>query len=497
MHKKYVGITIGPIFDTILDASSPAALWFASYMFSDITKRLCEAITKSELDDVEILTPSYNENISLIDGVGKFHDRIIFSTSNYSKEVMDVIITTVKEETAKVFPLDKIKLAEEDVKGFLREYLQIHYVVKENIEEANCILALSPYLDALELMKTFPKDDAVNPIRKLFAGAEAGKNVWIKESPLYKQVEKHQLKSDKEDGSLKEIKEIAAVGTTEALKRKDYYAVVYADGDNMGSILGNLDSDEAITEFSAACLTYAEESAKQIAEFGGITIYAGGDDLLFLAPVMNGEKSILDLCDDIQADFKKVINEKYKDANASVSFGISVQHAKYPLYEALNNSRKLLALAKKDGDFNKENPKKNNTAIQLQKHSGQSLALCVSNNSYAKVNDLLKLKTDAQQVHSIVYTLDSFSSLVGVLDKNAQKNPQDYERYENAWDNLFDNPEQQEALEYINKVCEHYFRNFVVDEDQGVIAIGDKTSLRTLLYILRFKQFLVEKEGEK
>ena len=40
MRKKYIGITIGPIFDTIQDASSPAAMWFTSFLFSDLTRRI-------------------------------------------------------------------------------------------------------------------------------------------------------------------------------------------------------------------------------------------------------------------------------------------------------------------------------------------------------------------------------------------------------------------------------------------------------------------------
>lgn len=499
MHKKYVGITVGPIFDTILDASSPAALWFASYLFSDITKRLCEKITEpGRFGDVVIYTPYYDADISLLDGVGKFHDRVIFATENYSKETLDQIIAEVKEETMYALPMDLLEMQDDQTKHFLKEYLQIHYVVKEDIGNENCILALSPYLDALELMKTFPKDDAVNPIRKLFAGAVKNKNVWLKESPLYKQVGQHQMK--KADDRIISIEEIAAGQTTDALKRKNYYAVVSADGDNMGKVLQTLLTDAEITSFSKDCLTYAEEAAKQIHAFGGVTIYAGGDDLLFLAPVMNQDKTILDLCHEIQETFQSIFAGKYGDTNASVSFGVAVQYAKYPLYEALNSARKQLALAKCDGDFENKHPKKNNVVLELQKHSGQSIALCISNECHAKVSDVLAIgknqdetKNEEQTLHSVLYTLDTFSSLVAIMDQNARQNPEDYDKYEKAWDNLFDNAGQEAAKSYINAICERYFRHFVTAEEQGVSAVGDASSLRTLLYILRLKKFLVEK----
>ena len=53
MSKEYIGITIGPIFDTILDASSPAAMWFTSFLFSDLTRRICDKISK-EFETAEI-----------------------------------------------------------------------------------------------------------------------------------------------------------------------------------------------------------------------------------------------------------------------------------------------------------------------------------------------------------------------------------------------------------------------------------------------------------
>ena len=43
--RKYIGITIGPILQTLEEAGTPAALWFASSYFSDLTRRICQALT--------------------------------------------------------------------------------------------------------------------------------------------------------------------------------------------------------------------------------------------------------------------------------------------------------------------------------------------------------------------------------------------------------------------------------------------------------------------
>ena len=44
MPNTYIGLTIGPIFDTLNLASTPAALWAGSYLFSSLTKTICELL---------------------------------------------------------------------------------------------------------------------------------------------------------------------------------------------------------------------------------------------------------------------------------------------------------------------------------------------------------------------------------------------------------------------------------------------------------------------
>ena len=105
MSKKYIGITIGPIVDTMLDVSSPAATWFASFLFSDITRRLCKKILEEEeFKDTEIYSPYYSEEVDIYaDGVGKYHDRILFSIEVETTKVEDCmhkIIFQVKKDTA-------------------------------------------------------------------------------------------------------------------------------------------------------------------------------------------------------------------------------------------------------------------------------------------------------------------------------------------------------------------------------------------------------------
>ena len=105
--KKYVGITIGPIYDTILEASTPAALWFASSMFSDITKRICKAVLlEKNFSGVTLLSPYYAGDMEENDGVGKYHDRIIFSVEIFDESSLKEILENVKTETKNIFPME-------------------------------------------------------------------------------------------------------------------------------------------------------------------------------------------------------------------------------------------------------------------------------------------------------------------------------------------------------------------------------------------------------
>ena len=517
--RKFIGITIGPICDTIGEASTPAALWFASSLFSDITKRICEKIHK-EYADVTIYSPYYAEDIKMDDGIGKFHDRIIFSVSDFSDEKMKAIIEEVKENTVSVFPQVE-EFQNEKAKAFFKEYLQIHYVVKkeEQIDASNCVLALSRYLDSLELMKTFPKDDSENPIRKLFLGEDKNGNKYIKNSVLFNRVTDASNQLKNEEGNIWAVNEIATAHgkLKNSFKRKDYYAVVSADGDGMGKFLEKLSSDR-VRDFSKCCLAYAQEAAELIGAYGGMTIYAGGDDLLFLAPIMTDTDDIFRLCNSIQKLFGDKLAGQFNGIEQlpTISFGISIQYRKYPLYEALANASRLLALAKKDGDFANTTAQKNNMMIELQKHSGQSLSLLVANDSYDVWKQILQLGNDLSNeqrtITSVLYVLDNFASLIAVLNQEVEKTGISLESYQNRWSNFFDNVDQTKADAYIKGISEFYYTNLVVGKERILVpeyslrsnyitvekdtGIGDK-SLLALIYLLKLKQFLKEGEGER
>ena len=125
---QYIGITIGPIFKTIGEAISPAGLWFGSYFFSTVTKKLCEKLV--EIPNVKIFSPFYDSNSNQNpqeDGIGRYHDRILFSVDDntVTEEKLQKIISAVKKEMTENFG----EFNSGQIENFINNYLRIDFVI--------------------------------------------------------------------------------------------------------------------------------------------------------------------------------------------------------------------------------------------------------------------------------------------------------------------------------------------------------------------------------
>ena len=371
---KYIAVTIGPIFDTINLASSPSALWAASYMFSMLSKNICIALTENGIKEDNIVTPYFSSSeprLDLNDGVGLFHDRIIFKKNDFDINNFRDVKKVAIQRTLKQFGLE----AHFD---YFEQYFLISAV---EFQADNPIMGSGKILDCLELSKPFVMSEENNPLLTLYTSDDE-KYRNRRNSNIVKRInnmglEKGQLYNSSHDG-VRVLKSIAGGTVLEAQRKKfkkyKYYAVVRSDGDNMSSIISTLKSDKEIREFSEICLSYCSEISQIVHnEFNGVTIYSGGDDLLALLPVENGKsKTIFDFVSRANEVFSNRFSD-FQDKNVSLSFGIFVSYYKYPLYEALENSAHLL--------FDVAKKRKNSIAVHFQKHAGQSEGLLISNNS--------------------------------------------------------------------------------------------------------------------
>lgn len=506
---KYVGITIGPIFKTIGEAISPAGLWFGSYFFSTVTKKLCEELV--EIQNIKIFSPFYDSNSNQNpqeDGIGRYHDRILLSVDGDTviEGELRNIISAVKKEMAEKFG----EFNTEEIEGFINNYLRIDFVIlnekiieKSEKDGNNIAIILNDALDALELMAAGKGRTDMNLFATFFAGQKGNRNIYIKESKLFtdtklnsqlvisysdhaselKSIEDIALSRKKEEGSSEEVPDGEVAPT-----RSEYYAVVNSDGDKVGTLLKSLCKDVEISEqsdriniFSRACLDYAGKAAKLVGKYGGMTIYAGGDDLLFIAPV----HSIFSLCSELDEMFKKTLKKGLEEVNlpddiinVSLSFGVVVQYVKYPLYEALERARVQLYKAKEScgkRPNGSEISGGNRLGIELVKHSGKTVQLMVENDKLEMIDNLINYRatTNDQALESVLYNLQDTEIIFKLLFEKTAQNSFDLQEYKIRFLNNFNNPNQLAYHDYLEKIAEFFYDNYL-KEYQDMVDMKEK-----------------------
>lgn len=480
--SEYVGITIGPIFETLQLAETPAALWYASTSFSELARLLLQQITE-QIPDAKIVAPYY-DGTKYTDGLGRYSDHILLETASAEKlpAVIDAAKTAMVEMVlSDINPTEDKK---EKYWAYLERYFQIHYVVvhKAQRKQEMILSEVSPLLDAIECMPRCNPSRESNPFKMLFSAKSddaRSRNSRIKASALLRGVTDSQLLL--KDGSLKSIEDIC--NGSKDLKKSHYFAVVSADGDGMFSLFSKKNNEEARI-ISEKCFAFTEAAAMEIKKFGGMTIYAGGDDLLFLAPVQSAEgETVFELCNRLSDIFSDKVAGK--QPSPSMSFGVAIRYMRFPLYEALNAAFAALANAKGS------RPKKNTIAIDLQKHSGQFVTLYVAKEGFYLFNKTMQqvLQQSSDAVNSIIYVLEKFSSSI-YADSPELRN-----KNINVFINNYDNESQAEYLGYVRILAEQFCELL---ENKELITTGEKgrTELKCFEAILRVGKFFVERGSE-
>ena len=265
---NYSAINIGPIVKTLGLARRPRELWSASFLFSDLMGYIINEVPKG----VDIISPAVCPPCS---GVGLYPDRL-FIKGDISDDQMEEIINAAWANFNKeVFPDKNV-----------REYFTIMNASVEADHDYEAVKKLNAILDRLEL--------------NVMASDHASRDKVIdliqmkSESPLF---EHGRGSKDFPVESLKDIAEVSfkskAIGERKSFH--DYVCIVQADGDNVGSyVTSSALKQEQLMEVSSALLEFGIKAKTAIEEFGGTPVYAGGDDLLFIAPVIGEDGKICD-----------------------------------------------------------------------------------------------------------------------------------------------------------------------------------------------------------
>lgn len=387
--NKYIGITIGPIGELMSIMTKPAALWESSYLFSDLAKRLCKSFRDNGIVPEDFATPfiqdksdsqtgrNNSDELFPKNGVGLFHDHIIFKNSaNLSDKIIKGICQSTVNELSDTFEVEK---------PILSQFVRIFVAKLEVSEDQNPIVAFGKILDCLELSGNFVPASTGNELINMLSNSNV--NDTAKKFEI--DTNEWQLLRD---GKFKDLESIALAGKKSGLKKDNYYCILRADGDYMGTTLQNLETGQ-IRAFSYHCFQYSKAAADLVGKYGGVTIYAGGDDLFALLPCegnVDGEHgTVLTLIEKIRETFANEFEEYIKKAKSeskpALSFGVLISYIKFPLYEAVNRSAELL-FAKAKGTEGK-----NTVALELQKHSGQSVCVLLKGeDAVNKTDDLLQ-----------------------------------------------------------------------------------------------------------
>lgn len=127
----------------------------------------------------------------------------------------------------------------------------------------------------------------------------------------------------------------------QANRPRSYYAIVLMDGDRLGKLLQQ--SGNAAGTISQALNAFSQNVTNTVTQHNGITIYAGGDDVLALLPL------------DQAIDCANSLNQAYRNAFASkglaqatASTAIVFTHHQYPLSNSLRHAHFLLDHIAKD-----------------------------------------------------------------------------------------------------------------------------------------------------
>lgn len=120
-----------------------------------------------------------------------------------------------------------------------------------------------------------------------------------------------------------------------------FYALLLADGDRLGRLLGELEGESV----SRALATFTRTVPEIVRQRDGVTIYAGGDDVLAMLPVPEALDCAAGLADEYTSAFPEEARSK-----ATLSAAVAFAQIRLPLAEVIREAHRLLDEVAKDGN---------------------------------------------------------------------------------------------------------------------------------------------------
>jgi CRISPR-associated protein Cmr2 len=539
--NKYLALTIGPIYKTINASQRTRMLWGASFLFSFLNRELTKLLKTGKLNGIDhkdckiagkILIP-YAEEIEYdicFAGEGKYPDRIlIHSKEGDFEKVQKAIATLIGFLAGEIATHLNAGKEVVQIEKDLTDYLQFYFIEKEIGKDENALLSLYNDLDVLELRGKYLANDSNNYLfyylfyvsiknkkkysllaqqgfRKKenkrfqsllevstsgFSKIESAKSnyeflvykCFIEPAKGYKPnilSFEERIFSDDDDLQDKFVKELKSNSefSTRFKKYHQYFAVIYADGDNIGATLKKIgNDDENLKIFSKKLLDFNSSVVRKINDYGGAPVYIGGEDIFAFVPlasIKNGNQvTIFNLINDIDKAFSAYFTKEYAEelgvVQPTLSFGVAIAYYKNPLNETMKMAHDLLSKAKKV-------PDKNAIELILEEHSGQQFRMSIQKNkkdSYNAISDLIKSltskvfsKDDEQErnfINSITHQLKEplFKTLLLAVVN-------DHQRLDEFFKSSFNEPihkgDMKVYIEEIKKLIKSIFTDYCDDD---------------------------------
>ena len=400
--------------------------------------------------------------------------------------------------------LDAAELKQSYPLVYEKNYLKSFF---EQVHQQNDKLHKSSHLHNLAFKKDYhlpslPEISIKEFIGKVIKGDEV-KKILNQESPLndVKSKINELIKANKKTGIEGQLKNVQFC--------HNYYAVVQADADNITKLLNGLfmiGDIDALNQFSSLLIDFGAEASKMIENAGGLPIYFGGDDMLFFAPTRIGTQqeyawnraseivfekefipkenyfTVFHLIDNLSLLFRKKVSEdkivqdaifhynnwaiEYKrkplTKDVTLSFGLTISYYKYPLKEALAETRNQLK------NIAKQLPLKNGLAFRFLKNSGHWIdtSFCKQWKSYdlflTTIGRIQNEKEDEadEKLNSVHYKLEPLRHLIRRVLTGSKSN-HGLSSFIETQDKLFLSADE------IRHKLENLFNNCFNDEKKG------------------------------
>jgi len=198
-------------------------------------------------------------------------------------------------------------------------------------------------------------------------------------------------------------------------KYHKYFAIVQADGDNLGKLAE--DKDMNPQTLSKHLFDFAEQTEGIINSYGGYPVFLGGDDILAYMPVSYQNMSVIDFILDTSKKYAEIVDQGKN--KTTISFGLNIVYHKFPLARALEDAADLLF-----GQA-KQCKEKNCVAVCLTNHSGSKTKFMLNfadNEKITQFSNLLKCVINDKNYlpKGIAYNLKRFSHIIAHITSTDQ-----------------------------------------------------------------------------